>query len=190
MRIGLLGDVAVFGNDDIVVPLSRQLRRLVAVLALAGPAGVGTDRLAECVIGSATDGSALRMAVSRLRRHLGDMIEKTAQGYRMTFAGQSSDDLYDVRTFERLVDLADQMVVPIATLRCEKRWHCGEVRLSPNLQVKGGPSLMPFDLRNAGFKRSKNWVGCRSNSACLPERSWSWRNSSPSTRFGNRRSNS
>ncbi len=119
MRIGLLGDVAVFGNDDIVVPLSRQLRRLVAVLALAGPAGVGTDRLAECVIGSATDGSALRMAVSRLRRHLGDMIEKTAQGYRMTFAGQSSDDLYDVRTFERLVDLADQMVVADrnATLR-------------------------------------------------------------------------
>jgi predicted ATPase/DNA-binding SARP family transcriptional activator len=119
VRIGLLGDVTVFGNDDVVVPLSRQLRRLVAVLALAGPAGVGTDRLAECVIGSATDGSALRMAVSRLRRHLGDMIETTAQGYRMTFGGQNSEDSYDVRTFERLVDSADQMVVADrnATLR-------------------------------------------------------------------------
>ncbi len=81
-------------------------RTLVAVLALAGGATVGTDRLIDAIWEEslpANPQNALQALVSRLRRSIGvDSIETEPAGYRLTVA----DSDVDVLRFRDLVEKA------------------------------------------------------------------------------------
>lgn len=90
VQVGILGPIEVI-DDDGQVPLSPQLRRLLGLLVVADGAAVSVDRLAEYVADGKTDGSTVRMAVSRLRKALGGRIESTDGGYRLVLDGAELD---------------------------------------------------------------------------------------------------
>ena len=83
VRVGVLGEVVVWRGDGQLVPLPPQLRRLLAILVAAEGASVSADRIAEHVTDGRFDSSAIRTAISRLRRILGDRVETSTAGYRL-----------------------------------------------------------------------------------------------------------
>ena len=85
------GAVAVWDDAGVVVQLSPQLRRLLALLITADGASVSIDRIADHITGGRLDGSVIRTAISRLRRILGDRIEKTSAGYRLQLGPDELD---------------------------------------------------------------------------------------------------
>ena len=113
----MLGSVEVRDDVGSSIALTPQLRRLVALLAVADGGVVSTDRIAEHVADGHVEGSAIRMAVSRLRRTLSHRIETAAGGYRMRLA---ADEL-DSEVFETLVARARTCSSPeeqVDQLRC------------------------------------------------------------------------
>jgi DNA-binding SARP family transcriptional activator len=100
----VLGEVVVWGGDGEVVPLPPQLRRLLAILVAAEGASVSADRIAEHVTGGRFDSSAIRTAISRLRRILGDRVETSTAGYRLRL---TADELDSAIFSELLSGIAD-----------------------------------------------------------------------------------
>ena len=98
-HVGILGEVTVWDASGVEVPLAPQLKRLLGLLVTADGATVSADRIAEHAIGGRLDSSALRTAVSRLRRVLGDRVETTSIGYRLLLG----PDELDSATFSELV---------------------------------------------------------------------------------------
>ena len=104
LRVSLLGSVEVRQGDDVVPVAGTKLKALVALLALAFPRPVSTDRLVECLWGDTPPGNpvnALQAQVSQLRRLLGaDAVARTASGYSLYLSTGS----VDAHVLERLVD--------------------------------------------------------------------------------------
>ena len=75
IRVRLLGDFELTSARAPAPPIRRRMRALVALIALAPPAGVSRDRLATILWGERDDEQArgsLRQALAELRRVLGD----------------------------------------------------------------------------------------------------------------------
>ena len=83
MLVRILGAVEVRGHGDGVTPLSPKARRLLAMLAATPGRTVTADSLAEYVMGGISAGSAVRTAVSRLRKVLGHRVVTDGRGYRL-----------------------------------------------------------------------------------------------------------
>lgn len=88
MRTGDAVQVGVLGSIQVTIEgtrhtLSPQLRRLLGLLVVADGDVVAADRLAEYVADGHTDSSAVRTAVSRLRKALGGRVESVGGGYRL-----------------------------------------------------------------------------------------------------------
>ncbi len=96
MQLNVLGPVRIVDDAGVELDVRPQLRRLAALLVVAGPAGMTSDQIAEHLAGSTVDSSAIRTAVSRLRSMLGPRIESAAGGYRLSLAV----DEFDVARFE------------------------------------------------------------------------------------------
>ncbi len=96
VQIGILGPIQVIADDGGVPPLSPQLRRVLGLLVVANGSPVSTDRLAEYVAGGQVEGSAVRTAVSRLRKIVGGRIEHRNGGYCVSL----TDIELDAATFE------------------------------------------------------------------------------------------
>ncbi|MFT3853042.1 MAG: BTAD domain-containing putative transcriptional regulator [Ilumatobacteraceae bacterium] len=94
VAVRVLGDVGV-AVDGWRRPLGRQSRRLLACLAL-NPAAGSAGALAESLHLDGRGESAVRMAVSRLRRHLGDRLCTGPTGYRLVLGPA---DVLDVDRF-------------------------------------------------------------------------------------------
>ncbi len=99
MRLGILGELEVIDDEGRSVALPVQLRRLTVMLAVAGRPGLSRDHISEYLVGRRVDGSAVRTAVSRLRKHLVGRIETTKTGYRLVLTA----DEFDVYQFEALL---------------------------------------------------------------------------------------
>ncbi|MEU8897734.1 BTAD domain-containing putative transcriptional regulator, partial [Nocardia sp. NPDC048505] len=104
MRIGLLGPVAVYGDDGVQVEVGGvRVRMLLARLALAAGRPVSVDALVDGLWGEqppADAPGALQALVSRLRRALREVgaVELTPGGYRVPV--QPGD--VDAHRFEEL----------------------------------------------------------------------------------------
>lgn len=98
IRVDVLGELRVRDAEGANVALPLQLRRLLGVLVAAGAAPVPGVRLADQITDGRPDSSAVRTAVSRLRRILGDRIETRPTGYRLLLEPGELDA-------ERFVDL-------------------------------------------------------------------------------------
>ena len=102
MRLGILGRIEIWDDTGATVGLTPQLRRLVALLVAAGGAPVTSERIADYIADGRIDGSVIRTAVSRLRKSLGDRIETTLTGYRLTLGPGE----LDADRFAELCDVA------------------------------------------------------------------------------------
>ncbi|GIH37731.1 SARP family transcriptional regulator [Microbispora corallina] len=102
MRVGILGPTEA--RPDGVRPVAAGgpgLRALLALLALGAGRTVAVERLIDGLYGDEppTGGvNALQAQVSRLRRHLGDLVVREPAGYRLAV---EPDDV-DASRFERL----------------------------------------------------------------------------------------
>ncbi len=96
MQLSVLGPVRIVDDAGVELEARPQLRRLAALLVVAGQAGMTADQIAEHLT-TASDGSAIRTAVSRLRSMLGTRVESAGGGYRLSLA---VDEL-DASLFER-----------------------------------------------------------------------------------------
>ena len=95
MQFEVLGPLRVVSDDGTtVVVSSRVQRRLLSLLLLQAGNSVSADHLAECLDISA---GALRVAVSRLRRLVGDALVTAPPGYELRSAH------IDVQRFEELL---------------------------------------------------------------------------------------
>ena len=83
MRLRVLGPVSVATDTGDDTPLRPQVRRLAALLLAADGRPVSGDRIADVLGATRTDGSAVRMAVSRLRSVFGERVETSPSGYRL-----------------------------------------------------------------------------------------------------------
>jgi predicted ATPase/DNA-binding SARP family transcriptional activator len=99
VRLGILGELELIDDEGRSVALPVQLRRLTVMLAVAGGSGVSADRISEYLRGGRVEGSAVRTAVSRLRKHLVGRIETTKTGYRLVL----TVDEFDLYQFEALL---------------------------------------------------------------------------------------
>src|SRR6478752_537380 len=93
VSVHVLGEIslAVDGHDR---PLSRQSRRLLGCLVLAGNGALSVDRLGAVLDPDGRPRPAtVRMAVSRLRRHLDGRLVGGAGGYRLVFGPFDEFDL-------------------------------------------------------------------------------------------------
>ncbi|PZF79423.1 AfsR/SARP family transcriptional regulator [Jiangella anatolica] len=104
MRFGVLGPVAVYGDDGVPVPVaSAKQRLLLAVLLSRRNTLVSTDTLVDAVWDGRPPRSAranLHSYVHRLRRLLGESrIVHERSGYRLVVRPAEADD----EEFERLV---------------------------------------------------------------------------------------
>jgi predicted ATPase/DNA-binding SARP family transcriptional activator len=104
VRIGMLGPLEVYDDDDDSVALAGlRLRTLLIALALSPGRVVSTTRLVDAVWGDQPPAgavNALQALVSRLRRALpGTRIELHPRGYLLMI----DPDAVDVTRFERLV---------------------------------------------------------------------------------------
>jgi predicted ATPase/class 3 adenylate cyclase len=106
MRVCILGTVEVWDLGRRVRPLAPQSCRLLAMLAATPGQTVSSARIAEYVAGGSLDKSAVRTAVSRLRKVLGNAVATEQGGYRLVL---SNDDELDAAGFEELVDAASTM---------------------------------------------------------------------------------
>lgn len=87
MQVGVLGPITVSdGAGD--ASLSPQLRRLLGLLVVADGQVVSTDRLALFIADGRTEGSAVRTAVSRLRKVVGERVIAVGGGYRFEVGGE------------------------------------------------------------------------------------------------------
>jgi predicted ATPase/DNA-binding SARP family transcriptional activator len=109
VRVRVLGPIEVDDGDGLM-PLAPQAGRLVGLLVACDGRAVSSIRIAE-ELGLA-GGAPVRMAVSRLRKVLGERVAAGPGGYRLClFDG----DWVDVEAFEQLVTTARQ--VPRASER-------------------------------------------------------------------------
>ncbi|MEV4315429.1 BTAD domain-containing putative transcriptional regulator [Actinocrispum sp. NPDC049592] len=103
MRFGILGEVEARRADGSLVALGGPKVRVLLTLLLAdAPRVVSTDRLIDGLYGSSPPeggANALQAQVSRLRRSLGGLVERTAFGYRLDV---SPADI-DAHVFESLL---------------------------------------------------------------------------------------
>jgi predicted ATPase/DNA-binding SARP family transcriptional activator len=99
VRLGILGEIELIDDEGRSIALPPQLRRLTVMLAVAGSSGVSSDRISEYLLGGPVEGSAVRTAVSRLRKQIVDRIDTTRTGYRLVLTA----DEFDVYQFEALV---------------------------------------------------------------------------------------
>ncbi len=88
--VRLLGPVEVTGDDGRTISLSPQAARLLALLAASGTP-VSKSQIAEHVTGTASDASAVRTAISRLRSAVGSFVVRSDDGYRLDIAPSDSD---------------------------------------------------------------------------------------------------
>lgn len=105
MRLNLLGPLEVL-VDGQPLTFPRARRRLVSILALTRNAALDSDRLADHMWGNEpprTARNALQVHVSAIRRLAGDLVETTADGYRLTSAAS-----LDVDEFEQWVAVSKQ----------------------------------------------------------------------------------
>jgi predicted ATPase/class 3 adenylate cyclase len=101
MRVAVLGPITV-ESDEGEIALTPQLRRLLGVLVVADGGPVSADRLQEFVFDGPVESSALRTAVSRLRKVLGERVTADLGAYRLSL---TADEL-DAARFEQLVSRA------------------------------------------------------------------------------------
>nr|WP_189179211.1 BTAD domain-containing putative transcriptional regulator [Microbispora rosea] len=102
MRFGILGPTQARPDGERPVPVGGPgLRALLGLLLLNAGKVVTTDRLIDGLYGARPpDGAtnALQAQVSRLRRHLGDLVVREPAGYRLAV----DPDEVDAPRFERL----------------------------------------------------------------------------------------
>lgn len=116
MRFHLLGSVAAVANGVESTPRSRHQVVLLAALLFAEGAPVSIEHLAGCVWADdppADERAALQVAVSRLRRWLGEIgakaeVRHTAAGYALDLHGA----WLDLREFRRQVAEARRRSLP------------------------------------------------------------------------------
>ena len=107
VQVRILGPIEVVESGG-EMPLTPQLRRLLALLVVANGGYVSADRIAEHLADGDVDGSKIRTAVSRLRKVLGDRIETVSGGYRLRLA----EDELDAAQFESMRDRARTAAPP------------------------------------------------------------------------------
>ncbi len=96
MLVRVLGSIEVVADEPVV--LAPQLRRLLGLLVVANGDVVSAHRIAEYVAeGGDHAGSAVRTAVSRLRKVLGERIVSGDGGYRLVL----TDGELDAHVFEQ-----------------------------------------------------------------------------------------
>jgi predicted ATPase/DNA-binding SARP family transcriptional activator len=91
VHLQILGDVLVGVDGDTRIALRPQTRRLLVLLAIADGASVPADRIVEHVLDGNPERSALRKAVSRLRAEIGDLAERSGDGYLLRVDGLDLD---------------------------------------------------------------------------------------------------
>ena len=91
MHLQILGDVLVGVDGDTPIALRPQTRRLLVLLAIAEGARVPADRIVEHVLDGNPERAALRKAVSRLRAVVGDLLERSGDGYLLRVDGLDLD---------------------------------------------------------------------------------------------------
>ncbi len=171
-RVGILGEVAVWDDAGVVVQLSPQLRRLLALLITADGASVSIDRIADHITGGRLDGSVIRTAISRLRRILGDRVEKTSAGYRLQLGPDELDSWrfselmirsVDAPPLARLAALTDALAMwrgPALEGMADEPWAVATAtRLderSAQLPSKIAPRL--WQLAAVPRRRSHSWA--------------------------------
>jgi predicted ATPase/class 3 adenylate cyclase len=112
-----------------VLALTPQLRRLAALLTVSDGAPVSADRIAEYLADGPVDGSAVRTAVSRLRKVLGDRVQTAEAGYRLVLAPDELDG-------SRFIALCDRARTAGPVERC--------ALLTEGLALWRGPALEEF----------------------------------------------
>jgi DNA-binding SARP family transcriptional activator len=106
LLVSVLGPVRLEVGDAVVDVPGTKRRAVLALLAMAAPEPITTDRLVDAIWpGEAprSGRSALQSHVSRLRRHLeehGDRLENAGHGYRLVL----EPDELDAWVAARLVD--------------------------------------------------------------------------------------
>ena len=106
MRVRVLGPIHLEGGDS-VAPLGPQACRLIGVLVARSGEPLSAGRIAD-ELGGGEPGLG-RMAVSRLRKVLGDRIVSGADGYRLSLA---DGDWLDAGAFEELLGAARAASTP------------------------------------------------------------------------------
>jgi predicted ATPase/DNA-binding SARP family transcriptional activator len=103
IRVALLGPMEVHGDEGAVAVVGSRLQGLLALLALAAPRVVSSDRLIDELWGDeqpTNPANALQALVSRLRRMLGaDVAVRQDSGYALRI----DPDVIDAVRLERLV---------------------------------------------------------------------------------------
>lgn len=129
VQIRILGPIEVVSDGGATASLSPQLRRALALLVIADGAIVSTDRLAEYIADGHVEGSAVRTAVSRLRKVVGDRIEHHDGGYRLDLARARLDATeFNRRCCEaRTRDVADRVPGLTAALELWRGDALGEL---------------------------------------------------------------
>lgn len=102
--IRILGPVVV-EIDGAPTPMPPQSARLLALL-MAADSPVTADAIAEYVTGGDPLGSGPRTAVSRLRKFVGDRLQREAEGYALLLGADESD----AARFRTLVAQAGDLV--------------------------------------------------------------------------------
>jgi predicted ATPase/DNA-binding SARP family transcriptional activator len=103
VRFGILGEVEARQADGTILALGGpKVRTLLTLLLADAPRVVSSDRLIDGLYGGdppENAANALQALVSRLRRSLAGLVERTPQGYRLVIDPQD----VDAHRFEALV---------------------------------------------------------------------------------------
>lgn len=106
MRVAVLGDLRVWGDNQNEAQLAPRLRQLLLVLVLHLNEVVSTDRLAEAIWGGQQPGNAERAvqtAVFRLRHQLGQQLGSSSANVQTRSTGYAlilAPEAVDSREFE------------------------------------------------------------------------------------------
>ena len=184
MQFRILGPLtAAFEGEALALGGERQ-RALLAVLLVHANEMVSTERLIEQLFGdtraprSGSAANAVHVAVSRLRRALGDEGSEMLLTRRGGYILELEDGQLDAAVFERLVDEG-------RALLAQEDAAAASARLREALEQWRGPPLAGLSGWRSCTQRSvawrsyicwRRWSGSTRNlrSVAPPRWSWSW----------------